>query len=135
MEEKMTKGIDSKLDDWQVVSIYTRADALQDGVLVDVSEMAAQAGIPYPTAMTDAVYQCYVRVPEGVSCQDEKGRLWDILYLLGFGILQAGDASEIRFSLSVQNNENLREPVQLKAVCGRGDCGEPVITIMLPDED
>jgi len=26
-------------------------------------------------------------------------------------------------------------PVQLKAICGPGDSGEPVITIMLPEED
>ena len=25
--------------------------------------------------------------------------------------------------------------VQLKSICGPGDSGEPVITIMLPDED
>jgi hypothetical protein len=28
-----------------------------------------------------------------------------------------------------------QETVQLKAVCGPGDNAEPVITIMLPDED
>ncbi len=32
-------------------------------------------------------------------------------------------------------NGGQKRPVQLKAVCGPGDDGEPVITVMLPDED
>ena len=30
---------------------------------------------------------------------------------------------------------NRHVAVELKAVCGPGDKGEPVVTIMLPDED
>jgi len=32
-------------------------------------------------------------------------------------------------------NRTKRETVVLKALCGPGDNGEPVITILLPDED
>jgi hypothetical protein len=32
-------------------------------------------------------------------------------------------------------NRTKRETVILKALCGPGDNGDPVITIMLPDED
>ena len=31
--------------------------------------------------MTRPVWGQYVEVPEGVSCQDEAGRLWDILWM------------------------------------------------------
>ncbi len=45
----------------------------------------------------------------------------------------------LRFQLYVRshNRERLdyQDLVTLKAVCGPGDQGEPVITIMLPDED
>jgi hypothetical protein len=135
MEENMANGIDSKLDEFTVVSAYTRADALSDGVLVDVSEMATQAGIRYPTAVTQTVYARYVRVPENAAWQDEAGRLWDVLWMLRYGITLDRDATEIGFSLSVQNDETGPKPVKLKAVCGPGDFGEPVITVMLPDED
>ena len=40
--------------DWDVVSAYSRAQAIEDGVLVDVSQTAKEAGIKYPTAVTHA---------------------------------------------------------------------------------
>ena len=43
---------------------------------------------------------------------------------------------ELRFQLHVQNEENEpAELITLKAHCGPGDDAEPVITIMLPNED
>ena len=67
-----------------VIFAYTRAQAIEDGVLVDVSEMASEAGLKHPTALTAAVWAEYVQVPKGVKCQDEQGRLWDILNMFRF---------------------------------------------------
>ena len=58
---------------------YTRAQAIEDGVLIDVSAVAREAGIRYPVALTRAVWQRCVAVPHGVLFQDEAGRLWDVL--------------------------------------------------------
>jgi WD40 repeat protein len=46
-------------------------------------------------------------------------------------------ASRVRFGVHVRNDNRERNPplVQLKPVCGPGDGGEPVITVMLNDED
>jgi hypothetical protein len=43
----------------------------------------------------------------------------------------------VRFGVHVRNDNRERTPplVRLKAVCGPGDHGEPVITAMLRDED
>jgi hypothetical protein len=38
------------------VSSYSRAEATQDGFLVDVSELAKEQGIKYPTAVTRRVW-------------------------------------------------------------------------------
>ncbi|MCE9563538.1 MAG: hypothetical protein K8U57_15970 [Planctomycetes bacterium] len=38
----------------EVIHSYTRANALADGVLVDVSETAREAGIRFPVALTQA---------------------------------------------------------------------------------
>src|SRR5436305_775637 len=65
---------------------YTRADALRDGVLIDVSATAREAGIRWPVALTRTVWERCVRVPPGVVCQDEAGRLWDVLFLLRLAI-------------------------------------------------
>ena len=40
-----------------VISAYTRAQAIADGVLVDVSEMAREAGLKHPTALTATVWR------------------------------------------------------------------------------
>jgi hypothetical protein len=46
-------------------------------------------------------------------------------------------AREVRFGVHVRNDNRERTPplVRLKAVCGPGDGGEPVLTVMMPDED
>lgn len=61
---------------------YTRAQALADGVLVDVTVAAKEAGFVIPVAVTATVWAAYVRVPDGVVGQDEGGRLWDVLTTL-----------------------------------------------------
>ena len=122
----------------EVISVYTRAQALEDGVLVDVSEMAKEAGIKFPVALTATVYGQYVEVPEGVTGQDEAGRLWDILWMFRCAAAKF-DGSTLLFKLYIRNHNrerlDCRDVVTLKAECGPGDEGEPVLTIMLPDED
>jgi hypothetical protein len=63
-------------DNADYIHRYTRADAIRDGVLIDVSAVAREAGIVYPVALTAAVWARCVAVPAGVECQDEQGRLW-----------------------------------------------------------
>jgi hypothetical protein len=68
-------------DEADLIHRYTRAQAIEDGVLIDVSATAREAGIRYPVALTWAVWARCVSVPHGVECQDEAGRLWDVLFL------------------------------------------------------
>jgi len=124
-------------EEFELISRYTRADAIADGVLVDVTETAKEAGIKYPTALTHAVFEKYIRVPEGLTAQDEPGRLWDVLWMLGVAIRQAAENTDsLHFSVAVRQCESAGPvPTSLKALCHPGDDGEPVITIMMPDED
>jgi hypothetical protein len=48
-----------------------------------------------------------------------------------------GAACEVRFGVCVRHDNRDRTPplVRLKALCGPGDAGEPVLTVMLPEED
>ena len=68
-------------DDLLIFS-YSRKEAIEDGVLIDVTETAREAGFRYPVALTSAAWATCVSVPAGVECQDEKGRLWDVLTML-----------------------------------------------------
>jgi hypothetical protein len=123
------------MDFGDVISVYTRAQAIEDGVLVDVTDTARDAGLRIPVALTRAVWDRYVEVPEGVICQDVAGRLHDVLWMLRMGIKASHGGQEIRYRLHVRNDNRRPRLVTLKAVCGPGDDAEPVITVMLPEED
>jgi hypothetical protein len=62
-------------DHADIIHRYTRAEALRNGVLIDVSPVAREAGIRYPVALTRAVWQRCFAVPPCVQCQDEAGQL------------------------------------------------------------
>jgi hypothetical protein len=56
-----------------VISSHSRAQAFRDGVLIDVSETAREAGFRYPVVLTRAAWEKSVAVPPGMVCQDEAG--------------------------------------------------------------
>jgi hypothetical protein len=107
-------------------------------VLIDVSEVARETGIRYPVALTRAVWEHCVAVPPGVLFQDEAGRMSDVVWMLSCPARRAPSGRNgIPFALHVRNDNRERTPplVRLKAVCGPGDDGEPVITVMDSKED
>jgi hypothetical protein len=120
-----------------IIDCYSRAQAFDDGFLVDVTETAKEAGFKYPVALTRTVWNTYVEVPAGVEGQDEAGRLWDILFMLRLAARGSDAGNVILFQLHVRNDNRDRTPplVELKAVCGPNDDGSPCITVMLPGED
>ena len=122
----------------EVIYAYTRKDALEDGVQVDVSKVAREAGLKFPVYLTRAVWESYVTVPDSVRCQDEKGRLWDIVWMLRCAARRTS-GPQMLFGLHVRNDNRDRTPplVNLKALCGPRDIDDPqpAITVMLPDED
>jgi len=120
-----------------VIHSYTRQDALNDGMLIDVSTTAKEAGFKVPVAVTCGVWAQYVAVPEGCEGeQDETGRLWDILFMTHWTIKQGnlgGDIVYVDFFAVTERKK--QEKAKVKAMIHGGDNGEPVITIMLPDEE
>jgi hypothetical protein len=58
-----------------------------------------------------------------------------VLTVLRFTIMRSRGGSQVNFAVAVRNDARRPRPVQLKAICGPGDGGEPVITIMMPEED
>jgi Family of unknown function (DUF6573) len=130
VEEGFWKG-------FKVIDVYSRADALEDGTLVDVSAVAREAGIKFPVAVTRTVWEAYIEPSEHDRqrwAQDTQGRLWDTVWMLRDAIRRSRDSSIISYTLRYRLNGRLRV-VALKAVCGPGDDGEPVITVMMPEED
>ena len=118
-----------------VVHVYTRKQAIADGVLIDVSTLAKELGFKVPVAVTAGVWATCVKVPIAVECwQDETGRLWDVLNMFRLKAKEVS-GSRLEFKTLVQNAEGAGpEPVLLVGHCGPGDDDEPTITIMLPGD-
>jgi hypothetical protein len=122
----------------EVIYAYTRKQALADGVQVDVTETAKEAGIRFPVFLTRGVFDAYVTVPPGVDGQDEAGRLWDVLWMARTAIKQARHVTDrLPFELYVRNDNRQPRLINLVATCGALDIDapQPAITIMHPEED
>lgn len=116
----------SSFGDCKVISIYLRAQALEDGVLVDVTEWA-QGLFKVPVALTSALWGTLEQVPED-SGEDIRGRVYDVLFLAA---LSAKRAFESRISFQVLVNPKM---LTLVMEIGPGDEGEAVITIGFPED-
>jgi len=127
----------------EVISTYTRAQAIEDGVLIDTGSMAQEAGFKWPVAVTSAAWADCIAWTEDDSdkqvYQDQSGRLWDVLFMASHAIRQdSGSGDRLLFKLyRVRRDGYSKEAIlaTLKLIVGPGDQGEPVITILLPDED
>jgi hypothetical protein len=121
-----------------VIYAYTRAQAVADGVQVEVTKTAQEAGIKFPLFLTRTVFDKYVAVPEGVTGQDEAGRLWDVVWMTRFAIIRARPGCDrLPVALYVRNDDRTARLVKLIATCGPLDIDDPspAITVMLTDED
>ena len=136
-----------------IIDRHTRAQAIDDGTLVAVPEATArEARFRCPVALTAAAWADCVAWNRGDTertgvCQDPEGRLWDVLWMASRAALT--EPAWVRFQLhrwpttttpaDLEPDADGYTPdpplVELVAVCGPGDDGEPVITIMQPGED
>jgi len=123
------------------ISIYTRGQAIEDGVLVDLMQtetvgLVREAGFRFPVAMTVGAFSATVGEPDKPlpAGQDLKGRLWDVLWMLKLAIKSSKPGNVVSFSVNVWDGSR-RKRVNLWSLCGPGDNAEPVITIMLEGED
>ena len=129
-------------DPYPVVFRYTRAHAIADGVLLDVTPLAREAGFRFPTVFTAGLWAAYG--PPDQSLTEAAGVAWDILWLLRCALLGSLPAGIERYPLCEIIHFEVRltprgkshpELVPLKAICDGGDDGAPVLTILLPHED
>jgi hypothetical protein len=126
-----------------VISTYTRTQAIEDGVLIDPGSMAKEAGFKWPVALTtDAWVDCVAWTDADSQQQvhqDQTGRLWDTLYMASHAIRSSKDSGDrLLFQLyRVPRDGHATDAVlvTLKLIVGPGDTGEPVVTILLPQED
>jgi hypothetical protein len=129
--------INDPFADCKVISVYTRAQAIEDGMLVDVSIYAKGLGFRFPVAVTKPVWDSYISWDNAQerAYQDETGRLFDVLWVAMIKA-QHTKGSHSTFDIAcIPRGKMETKTVSLKFDCGPGDQGEPVITVMLPWED
>jgi hypothetical protein len=135
---------------------YTRAQAIADGVLIDLTSatddkgqrLCPQAGFTVPVAITRTAWAQTIEArgswrPDGEGevlelkgGQSLTGRLWDVLWMLRVASGKAANSDRVHFQVLVHvHGDGLRETVSLWALCGPGDGAQPVITIMVEGED
>lgn len=125
-----------------VVHVYTRRQAIEDGVLVDLmqgemGELVREAGYVVPVAMTAEAFHKYVELSPAAAeagC-DLKGRLWDILIMLRYAVRRSRGQNTLTFDFLCVTDRPKPQWCTLKAVMGPDDDGGPCLTLMLPEQD
>ena len=124
-----------------VIYAYTRAQAIEDGVLIDVTETAKEAGFKLSVAITAALHgRLTPTLADQNLGQDYDGRLWDVLWLAAFTVKLADPGMDtVTFTVALQEAEGKsgqphNTDLRLRAVYGPGDEDEPVVTIGFPED-
>ena len=127
----------NKDESWNVVYSYSRAQAIADGVLVDVTGEAKAIGFKLHTVVTDHLFHGYVEPPVGLDGEGQSvtGRLHDLMVLALFAARKAMNTDRVTFKVDFLMAPGRKETIEVVAHIGPGDHGEPVLTIMLPEDD
>ncbi len=128
----------SLFDDADLVFSYSRREALEDGVLVDVTKTAHEAGFRYPVAVTRTVWEQIIEPDQASRAvgQSAEGRLWDVLWMLRAAIRRGPRHTDtLHYQLLVVQEGQTASSVTVRAVCGPDDDRSPCVTVMLPEED
>jgi len=137
-------------DDVPIISMYTRQQAIEDGVLVDVSDVAkSEYGINLPLAFTRAVWDEYITPdPRSVSWgQSIRGRLHDALFMLlpylkhvtrdqkWIDKFNRDGSVTFYYKVIFIMKEKQQRTIQLKVVLSLDENYRPVVTVLKPNED
>ena len=114
----------------EVVYSYSRKQAIEDGVLVDLSQVdSIKQHWKHPFACTSTVWGIIESALQRPG-QDVSGICHDISTMAKLAIRSATDPELVRFSVIITGRTHA-----LKLHIGPGDTAAPVLTLMLPYED
>lgn len=128
-----------------VIHGYGRAEAIEDGTLVDVTELARKYGFRAPVAFTREAWTSFVGEPyaepaSGLESVKEAERLGDVLHRSITAVFRAiakdpKATGRIPVIFGDRPAEGGAPAELLHLHLGPGDEGEMVFTLMLPGED
>lgn len=124
-----------KISEERVIA-YSRAKAISDGVLVDITEYSIESDYKCTVAVSKDLYETYL-LPDDFSKRllgvSVAKRIYDMLLYFKFAaaLNVKGNISVFLFPIDTSKGE---DQVKVKAIVGPGDNQEPVLTMVLPYE-
>ena len=115
---------------FEVISVYTRAQAIEDGELVDLSKQATRIGFRFPVAATAGVWGELEAAAKRADTSAAHQAFMLLLKLYQTIRDSRGDSDRFEVTHTLGGQE-----LAIWALCGPGDDAEPVITVMLVGED
>ena len=126
-----TKNDNNPFNNTEIIYSYSREQAIEDGVLADVSSYAIELGIKIPVAFTATLMSVILDIPKAHDYQTQRGRVHDVLFLALLSLKKMiKNQIEISFfnvTLQTSDTENPTQSLQMVLSCG--DTCEPVLTI------
>lgn len=119
----------------EVISTYTRAQAIEDGVLVDMNQKEfneiSRQHYKYPIACTIEVFSIMEKVvtAKNSTC-DYKGIWHDVCWIARSPLAKVVDETTRLFQVKIGRKKHI-----MKMVCGPNDDMSPCLTVMLKDQD
>jgi len=111
----------------EIISSYTADEAIDDGYLIDVSEMAKEAGFVWPVRITQSVHSLCTP-PASNKIQSYEGRLWDVLFVGSMAVRRTAKRENmVTFKVRIGKKNHVLW------ACIDGTSG-PAIHIMLPED-
>lgn len=128
--------MDQSLTDFfgPVIHSYSRAQAIEDGVLHDVTDLARDCGILLPTAIASHAWNSAVAWPDAESASEyEMSRAWTVVAHATEALrrakrLKLEGRQEFTFAPTPDVSDETPE-ITLGIEIGPGDAAEPVLTI------
>lgn len=147
----MTTETKNQNQEPEVIFVYTRQQAIEDGELADLWSISeevkgmCQSLYKYPVAVTRSIWAIIQEAVDNKEHHNDlNGVIWDILYMSQHYITRRISPACMLFEVAINGVPN-RYPRHkqteegnvfvFKIMCHGGDQGEPVLTIMQPDED
>lgn len=121
------------------IFIYTRAQAIADGMLVDVTEIARKHGYKCDTALTRAVFSQFVEVDPFIDndpTHEAIRRVLRAIHKQAIDNAKAGKEDNMILATLTEDGSGLPTG-ELKAIIEAAESGASggQITILLPNED
>lgn len=117
-----------------LVSSYSQAQAIEDGVLHLIPREISRDYFKYPVILSAGLVALIEKaVATKKYIADYRGIVHDILFTCQSAAKRSSGADVLRTKIIIRG-AGPRATYDLLMVCGPGNNGEPTITIMLPED-